>query len=249
MSLATSFANRKPAVVLAAAAVSLCLSTAVNVDAAVDPGAACAASKQKAAAKKLSDKVKCHGVAIKKNLTVDGACLSKAESKFEGSFSKAEDKGGCATTGDVDDIELLVDNALAQLLAALPPAVPVAEICDNDIDDDADGFTDCDDNDCTGDPACAVEANCNDEGDDDGDGFADCGDSDCSGDPLCAGEEICTNGVDDDLDTSVDCADTDCGPQPGCSVVESNCSDGLDNDEDGFTDCSDFDCTADPLCP
>jgi len=89
---------------------------------AADPGAKCAAAKQKAAAKKLSGKVKCHGNAIKKEITVDPACLTKAETKFETSFAKAEAKGGCVTTGDVDAIEALIDDTLAQLLDSLPPS-------------------------------------------------------------------------------------------------------------------------------
>lgn len=36
-----------------------------------------------------------------------------------------------------------------------PPPPPPAEICDNGIDDDGDGATDCDDSDCTADPVCA----------------------------------------------------------------------------------------------
>jgi hypothetical protein len=219
MSFAKSFMVRTQAVVVAAAVAGVLVYAGHDVYAAVDPGAACAASKQKAAAKKLSDKIKCHGVAIKKEQAVDPACLSKAETKFEGSFAKAEDKGGCATTGDVDEIELFIDDVLNQLLAALPPTPPVTEDCDNLGDDDGDGFVDCDDNDCVGDPACApAEVFCDNDVDDDGDGFADCNDSDCAADPLCA-------------------------------APESICDDTIDNDTDGFTDCDDLDCVSDPVCP
>ncbi len=48
-----------------------------------------------------------------------------------------------------------------------------AEICNNGVDDDNDGFTDCTDNDCT----CEI---CDNGMDDDGDGFTDEEDSDCS---------------------------------------------------------------------
>lgn len=47
------------------------------------------------------------------------------------------------------------------------------EICDNGIDDDSDGFTDCEDNDCV----CEI---CDNGIDDDGDGFLDGEDSDCN---------------------------------------------------------------------
>ena len=52
------------------------------------------------------------------------------------------------------------------------------EICDNGIDDDNDGFTDCEDANC-------FESNCADKMNNDGDGFTDCNDPDCDGDPNC----------------------------------------------------------------
>lgn len=60
------------------------------------------------------------------------------------------------------------------------------EVCDNDIDDDADGAADCDDDECYGVGPCATEElNCSDEGDNDDDGATDCDDSDCDDDPVC----------------------------------------------------------------
>lgn len=85
-----------------------------------EPAAVCVVSKQKAASAKLKHKVKCHGQAIKKNVAVDEACLAKAEEKFDTSFAKAEGKGSCNTSGDVGDIEAMVDGWLEELLAALP---------------------------------------------------------------------------------------------------------------------------------
>ncbi|GGD35806.1 MULTISPECIES: hypothetical protein [Flavobacterium] len=58
------------------------------------------------------------------------------------------------------------------------------EICNNGIDDDGDGFIDCDDFDCNESPFCAVEI-CNNGIDDDGDGFIDCDDFDCNDFPGC----------------------------------------------------------------
>ncbi|MCA9650582.1 MAG: pre-peptidase C-terminal domain-containing protein [Myxococcales bacterium] len=64
---------------------------------------------------------------------------------------------------------------------------PDPEICDNGLDDDGDGITDCADSDCAADPSCAPDPEICDNGiDDDGDGDADCSDSDCTGDPVCA---------------------------------------------------------------
>jgi hypothetical protein len=93
--------------------------------------------------------------------------------------------------------------------------------CDDDVDDDGDGATDCADPDCAADPACAPqpETDCDDDVDNDGDGATDCADPDCAADPACA------------------------PPQP-----ETDCDDDVDNDGDGATDCADPDCAADPAC-
>lgn len=104
----------------ALAAVALLLLAATGALAATEPASICAIAKQKAAALKLSGKLKCHGAAIKKGVAVDGDCLDKVETKFVDAFAKAESRGGCATTGDADDIELLIDGTLEDLLTALP---------------------------------------------------------------------------------------------------------------------------------
>lgn len=64
------------------------------------------------------------------------------------------------------------------------------EICDDGIDNDDDGLTDCDDStDCSQDPACSAPSEpeiCNDGIDNDGDGLTDCLDRlDCRQDPAC----------------------------------------------------------------
>jgi hypothetical protein len=56
------------------------------------------------------------------------------------------------------------------------------------VDEDLDGDIDCDDTDCTSDPACAVpssETDCADGVDEDQDGDTDCDDSDCAADAAC----------------------------------------------------------------
>ena len=69
-----------------------------------------------------------------------------------------------------------------------------AEVCDDGTDNDADGLTDCDDDECAGDTACLpVVELCSDGTDNEGDGFADCDDDDCWEDPACYK-------VDDDVD-------------------------------------------------
>jgi hypothetical protein len=64
------------------------------------------------------------------------------------------------------------------------PGCAFVENCVNGVDDDGDGFIDCDDFDCDLDPACAVEI-CDDGVDNDNDGFLDCDDFDCNGNPSC----------------------------------------------------------------
>ncbi len=60
------------------------------------------------------------------------------------------------------------------------------EICDDGSDEDADGRTDCDDDDCFGVAPCDIaETNCADSGDNDGDGATDCDDSDCEDASIC----------------------------------------------------------------
>jgi subtilisin-like proprotein convertase family protein len=75
------------------------------------------------------------------------------------------------------------DPALADYDIRLNIAPP--EDCDNLVDDDVDGSTDCDDSDCFGQVGCTVELNCGDGADNDSDGFADCDDSDCTASPAC----------------------------------------------------------------
>ena len=87
-----------------------------------------------------------------------------------------------------------------------------AEICDDGIDNDVDGLTDCFDPDCVGAPNCfeGDTATCGDGIDNDGDGFVDCADGDCAGIGSC-GVEICDDGIDNDGDGLIDCFDSqDC---------------------------------------
>jgi hypothetical protein len=91
--------------------------------------------------------------------------------------------------------------------------------CADGIDEDEDGFTDCEDDDCAEDAAC-VETDCSDGVDNDGDGAMDCEDDDCADDAACAVETDCGHGVDNDGDGSIDCDDTDCEGAAECAVCE-----------------------------
>ena len=143
-----------------------------------------------------------------------------------------------------------------------------AEICDDGVDNDGNGDTDCDDAACATDaacdePECTTDDDCEDaevcdngscapdgpdaevcdDGvDNDGDGDADCEDSDCDGDPACE-EPDCTN--DDDCEDGEVCDGGECVDGPPEPEV---CDDGVDNDDDGDTDCADDDCADDLGC-
>ncbi|MAM47081.1 MAG: hypothetical protein CMJ91_10510, partial [Planctomycetes bacterium] len=79
--------------------------------------------------------------------------------------------------GEIDEVRLY-NYALSEedVAGILEPGGVVAEICDNNRDDDLDGQVDCDDSDCARHNACQVEI-CGNGEDDDGDGAADCDDS------------------------------------------------------------------------
>ena len=94
------------------------------------------------------------------------------------------------------------------------------EICDNEIDDDGDGFIDCDDFDC---PPCEGGEICDDGIDNDGDSYIDCNDFDCSGDSSCP-SEICDDGIDNDGDSYIDCNDFDCDDDSSCGSSGGSCA-------------------------
>ncbi len=131
-----------------------------------------------------------------------------------------------------------------------------AENCTNGIDDDGDNAVDCNDLDCSSDPACGGSPeNCTNGIDDDQDGLIDCDDQvDCSSDPSCqtGGTEICNNGIDDDGLFGCDCADLlGCLFDFNCLLApteETNCTDGQDDDLDCLVDCADPDCATDAAC-
>lgn len=94
--------------------------------------------------------------------------------------------------------------------------------CADNIDNDGDNLTDCDDPDCVGLTCgmgcrCALnrktEIACSDGSDNDGDGLIDCADPDCQG----AGTEICNDGIDNTCDRAIDCGDSKCSGSPQCA--------------------------------
>ena len=99
-----------------------------------------------------------------------------------------------------------------------------AEICDDGIDNDCSGNADCEDINCTLDPACLAAPTCTDL---DGDGYG-------TGDDRSA----CTF-------SDEDCNDADLSVHPNTTEI---CNDGIDNDCSGNADCEDINCLADPVC-
>jgi len=79
------------------------------------PAQKCAASRQKAAGKKIKAKMGCQSKAKAKNTAVDPACLTKAEAKFSSAFAKTS---GCP--GTASGIESLVDSCVATLTGDAP---------------------------------------------------------------------------------------------------------------------------------
>ena len=148
------------------------------------------------------------------------------------------------------DLYPIPDQGLAfdDFLVICDPAAHEID-CNDGADEDLDGLTDCDDLDCSTDPACVGGGEICDNGqDDDQDGQEDCNDPDCFGDPACTPGEICDNGVDDDGDGFLDCDDSDCLIHPTCTGGSEDCFNGADDDGDGMVDCNDPDCVLEPDC-
>ena len=136
-------------------------------------------------------------------------------------------------------------------------------LCDDGIDNDQDGFTDCEDFDCEG-PfcgACVDDSFCSE--DDDACTCSDCfGDQQCS---ACDGDGICDFFTEDcgcfdclfhPICAAVGPASTSVGPGPSSSAstggfgseTSTECADDLDNDFDFLVDCADPDCDDGPFC-
>lgn len=94
-----------------------------------------------------------------------------------------------------------------------PPSTETS--CTDDIDNDCDGYTDCNDTDCDADPACS--GSCGDDTCDEGEDQCNCPD-DCGTPP--STETNCDDGIDNDCDTYTDCDDSDCESDPICDCLE-----------------------------
>ncbi len=94
--------------------------------------------------------------------------------------------------------------------------------CGDNLDNDGDNATDCDDSNCVGITCgmgcvCALtrktEVNCGDGADNDLDQRIDCADTDCFG----VGTESCGDGLDNNCNRAIDCGDPGCSGNPSCA--------------------------------
>lgn len=113
------------------------------------------------------------------------------------------------------------------------PAVDLTEeplpesVCDDRLDNDEDGLTDCQDPDCP--LECEV---CNDLVDNNGDSLTDCADPQCALSEGCP--EFCGNEADDDADGAVDCDDPECSEAPRCVEEPTPADDYVFSDQLGY---------------
>jgi plastocyanin len=89
----------------------------------------CASAKRKASGKDASAELFCQSKAATKQVVVDPECVQKARDAFTKAFGKAEQKGGCATVGDVgaldQTVEGFVTEAAGQLSASASTSTTV----------------------------------------------------------------------------------------------------------------------------
>jgi prepilin-type N-terminal cleavage/methylation domain-containing protein len=143
--------------------------------------------------------------------------------------------------------------------------------CNDGVDNDCDGNTDCADTDCVADASCAGV--CGDSNCDAGENACNCS-ADCGAAAISeTGDTACADGLDNDCDGQIDCNDSECSAASSCvsicgdgscnagegpcncstdcgaaPVTEANCEDSEDNDCDGDVDCDDSDCNGDEAC-
>ncbi|MEM7249700.1 MAG: CSLREA domain-containing protein, partial [Acidobacteriota bacterium] len=180
--------------------------------------------------------------------------LAEGGSIAGGTISYAGGDGNDLVLSDLNGPEANCDDGIDDNLdgntdcadAACPPCPPESA-CSDSADNDFDLLTDCDDPDCAANSDCIPEDLCRDGLDDDGDGLVDCDDPECAADVTCIPEPVCDNDVDEDLDGMTDCADDDCADEVFCDESQ-NCLNGLDDDVDGLIDCADPECSAEVAC-
>lgn len=100
-------------------ALVFCLTApAASADEAADR---CGADKLKAAGRLGQSVFGCEATAARRGEPLDAACVSTADGKMADSFTRAEDRGGCATEGDAAAVSASVEADTAAIVAALAP--------------------------------------------------------------------------------------------------------------------------------
>ena len=140
--------------------------------------------------------------------------------------------------------------------------------CGDNIDNDNDGLTDCQDSDCNSSPVCvdadndgySASEDCNDYNNSINPGATDIPDDhidqDCDGQDTTSNSngggnnnntttEDCSNGIDDNANGMIDCDEYTCIFDLAC--IE-DCSNGVDDNGNGAIDCDDYSCILDSAC-
>jgi pathogenesis-related protein 1 len=106
------------------ATVDACVATlASQLDTSSSPpgSAPCVVAKLRATGNMMRAKIKCHVRVSHGGGAPDPACLDGAERSLSVRFAKAELRGGCATTGDAENVANTVDACVTNILNDLPP--------------------------------------------------------------------------------------------------------------------------------
>jgi hypothetical protein len=82
-------------------------------------GRRCAAAKLRSAGKTAARRLDCHAQALRAGVPVGAACLGETALRFTRAVQNAEDKGGCAATGDEPLLDTLIDAFTAAIVATL----------------------------------------------------------------------------------------------------------------------------------
>ena len=126
------------------------------------------------------------------------------------------------------------------------------EACSDGVDNDCNGFFDCNDFACSRNAAVTI---CPDAGTPPRDATQRVDTAGCMSSGGENSATACGDGIDNDCDGYVDCGDRDCSCQGSCPSSRSGCTcagpentdtacgDGRDNDCNGFMDCNDFSCS------
>lgn len=158
-----------------------------------------------------------------------------------GSYVLTAEKAGYGSSSK----NISVTSGQALIIQFGLPDMP-SEVCDDAVDNNANGLVDCADPACSSAPGCAPPVEiCGDGIDNDANGFADCADSICRSTSACPPPvvENCGDGVDNDNNGLADCKDPACVASAGCqSAGREICGDGIDNDKNHLIDCRDPAC-------